>query len=93
MSGITASNLRRIDNGTVLASVDLFIPAWHMKISCLWMANVDGEWIGLPSSKFFDKTGKPNWTKLVEFTDETAYKRFQAAALEAAHEANKAIAA
>jgi hypothetical protein len=93
MSGITASNLRRIDKGAVLASVDLTIPAWHMKISCLWMANEDGEWIALPSAKFTNREGKTSWQKLVEFTDEKAYKRFQDAALAAAHKLNGRIAA
>jgi hypothetical protein len=93
MSGITASNLRRIDKptrhgGTVLASVDLTIPAWHMKISCLWMANAEGEWIALPSAKFVNREGRTSWQKLVEFTDEKAYKRFQDAALAAAHKLN-----
>jgi hypothetical protein len=93
MSGLTASNLRRLDKGQVLASVDISIPAWHLKLSCLWMSKDGGEWISLPVNKFTTREGKTAYTKLVEITDEVAYKRFQAAALAAAHKLNDDVPA
>jgi hypothetical protein len=83
MSGIIASNLRRIDKGAVIGKVDIEIPAWHLKITCLWMKKDDREWVSLPSDKFTNRDGKTVYRDLVEITDKATHDRFQAAALEA----------
>jgi hypothetical protein len=82
-SGIIASNLRRIDKGAVVGKVDIEIPAWHLKITCLWMKKDDREWVSLPSDKFTNRDGKTVYRDLVEITDKTTHDRFQAAALAA----------
>jgi hypothetical protein len=82
-SGITSSNLRRIDKGAVIGVIDLEIPAWHMTITCMLMQKGDREWVSLPSEKYTSRDGKTVYRDLVKFTDKTAHERFQAAALAA----------
>ncbi len=82
-AGIVASNLRHIGKGSLKATVDLEIAAWHMKISCLWMQFDKGEWISLPTERFTKPDGKTVYRKLVEFTDREASDRFQRSALAA----------
>ncbi len=82
---IAVDNFRRIDKGSVIASVDLTISAWHLTITCLWCFSEknNSEWIALPSQSFTDRNGKKIYKPLVSISDKAVYDRFQKAALAA----------
>jgi hypothetical protein len=82
--GVRAERIHYINKGALIGFVNIHIPAWNLTLkNCGWFQKDGREWIGLPTAQYTRKDGKTSHLTLVEFTDETALKRFQNAALEA----------
>jgi hypothetical protein len=82
---IVASDLKRIDKGSVLGTVSLHIPSWKLKFrSVLWGRTEDGrEWVRLASREWTDGNGNKHYEKTVAWDDAAMDRRFQEAALAA----------
>jgi hypothetical protein len=82
--GIVAHNLRRIGKGTLVGSVDLTVPGWHLTFcGCLWHRKNDSEWIAFPDREWRGPDGSVHYANLIKFTDLKTRDRFGAAALKA----------
>ena len=85
-TSIVATNLRWLHKNTLLASVDLEVPAWRLKFNgSLWHRKGNKEWIAFASREWLDKNGTRQFDDLVQFTDRVVHERFQQAALAAVH--------
>ena len=82
--GIVARRYKAIGKNTLIASADLEIAAWHLRIRGVMLHEKNGKrWIQLPSREWLGPGGKPQYAIMVEFLDEAVKDRFQAAALAA----------
>lgn len=74
-----------INKGALVAIFDVRIEGWGGLTlhDCKWFRNQRGSWVGMPSERYTDKLGNTRYRTLVEFFDEGAKDRFEAAALKA----------
>lgn len=83
---VIASNLKLINKNTLVAAVDLEIPAWKIIFRrCLWLRNSSSEWVNFPAREWTDADGKKQFANLLDFTNHDVRSRFQKAALAAIH--------
>lgn len=83
---IIASNFRWIRKNTLLATVDLEIPAWRLEFrGCLWHQKGESEWLAFPGREWIDSSGARQFSDIIRFSDRAVRDRFQTAALAAVH--------
>jgi hypothetical protein len=84
---VVASNIKRIGNGTKVASFDLWIRKWRWTFyECLLHRVGDKEWIQLPGREYLDRHGNVRYAAIGRFdTDEitAALRKLTLAALRA----------
>jgi hypothetical protein len=86
LSAVVASNYKPIGKNTLIASVDLTIPRWHLTFrGCLFHRKNGREWAAFPAREWIDQPGAKQYADLIKFTDRATAERFQAAALAAIH--------
>jgi hypothetical protein len=93
---IVASNLKRIDKGWLVATVDLWIPGWHMHIrGVMWgrRPNDGFESVVIPARPYTLASGEQREAKILEWGDSATAERFRVAALAAIHKLADQMAA
>jgi hypothetical protein len=82
--GIIARRYKAIGKNTLIATADLEISAWHLRIRGAMLHEKNGKrWIQLPSREWLDADGNRQFAVLIEFLDRAISDRFQTAALAA----------
>jgi hypothetical protein len=88
---IRCIRFRAFQKNTLKAFVDLELTRVGIVLhDCTWHVHEGGrEWVGFPARSYEDKTGKTQWSPLVEFAEgaREAREAFQAQALKAIHAA------
>lgn len=74
---IEVISVNPINKGEMLASVSVHIKPWKMKIhEIMVMQKGLNKWVNLPSRKY-EANGETKYSKLLEFDDISAEKRFR----------------
>jgi hypothetical protein len=86
---IIALNLHRIDKGTVLGAVSLWMPEFNFRIhDVLWgrRGPDGGEWVRLPTREWQTPAGQTRFVRVFEWGDDRTERDFRESALAAIHE-------
>ena len=80
---LTISNWKAHEKNTLRAFLSLTLPSGIILHNCALHEKNGKRWIGLPSRQYTKDDGAVSYSPLIEFTNDDARRRFQAAALEA----------
>lgn len=83
---IECTRYTAIDKGALMASVDVYIPAWDLEIKGLTLFRKDArKWIGMPS-KMYEKDGEKKYFAHIRFREKEKHEKFQEAVMKAIEE-------
>jgi hypothetical protein len=84
LPSIVASNFKRIDKNTLIASADLYVTKWRLTIyGVLWFRKGEKEWVGFPSKEWTDATGAKKYFPFAKFESRDDQDRFNEMAIAA----------